>query len=427
MIALADCNNFYASCERVFDPGLNGKPVIVLSNNDGCVIARSNEAKTLGIPMGAPVFKYEKLIKAKDVRVYSSNFALYGDMSRRVMNILREYARAIEIYSIDEAFLDFAYGKDKDLEALALEIRHTVKKQTGIPLSIGIAPSKTLAKLATHLAKKKHAERGCFLLHKEKDIAVALHDFPVKELWGIGRRLAAKLDQIGIQTAGQFVGLSDKFILREFTINGLRMKRELLGNPVLRVESSVKPKKAICTARSFGEMISSRELLEQALASHTVTCAEKLRNQGSYAKSLMVFIHTNMFRGDLPQYKRNIVMRFPPTQNTMTLVRIAGEALAKIYRPGFEYKKAGVILTDFVQEDGFQEELFAKPASNSGEMKLVRTMDYLNGKYGKNTVRLADQGLLDKHALKQSRRSHSYTTKWGDLLEINAEKSPGNQ
>lgn len=425
MIALVDCNNFYASCERVFDPGLNGKPVVVLSNNDGCVIARSNEAKVLGIPMGAPVFQYEKLIKANEVRVFSSNFALYGDMSRRVMNILAEYAGAIEIYSIDEAFLDLGAGKESDLERFALELRHTVKKQTGIPVSIGIAASKTLAKVATHIAKKDIRLQGCRLLCDRGDIDGVLKSFPVGELWGIGRRLSAKLRQMGIETAGQFIQLSDPFILREFTINGLRMKRELLGEPTLSLESSVKPKKAICTARSFGEMISSKDFLEQAVASHTVTCAAKLRSQRSCASALMVFIHTNMFRGDLPQYRRNILMKFPPTQNTMMLVRIAKEGLAKIYREGFQYKKAGVILMDVVQEDALQRDLFNVAPDDEDEMRLVRSMDKLNGKYGNGTVRLADQGLLDKHALKQNRRSRSYTTRWSEILEIAGGK-PGS-
>jgi DNA polymerase V len=418
MIALVDCNNFYASCERVFAPGLNGKPVVVLSNNDGCVIARSNEAKALGIPMGAPVFQYEKLIRANDVKVFSSNFALYGDMSRRVMNILSEQARAIEIYSIDEAFLDFGSEKIQDLEKNAQKIRNIVKKQTGIPVSIGVAPSKTLAKVATHLAKNNPDGKNCCVLNDPAGRLRILSEFPVADLWGIGRRLAAKLESMSVETAGEFIRLSDAFILREFTINGLRLKQELCGKRIYPVSANVKPKKAICTARSFGDMIRSREYLQQAVASHTVTCAYKLRRQGSCATSLMVFVHTNMFRKDLPQYSRNIVLHFPASQNTMTLVGIALEGLDKIYKEGYAYKKAGVILMDFVPEDSLQGELFREYPNDEKEMRLIRALDLLNDKYGRGTLRLADQGLHDKHALKQNRRSRSYTTRWSEILEI---------
>lgn len=423
MIALVDCNNFYASCERVFDPGLNGKPVVVLSNNDGCVIARSNEAKALGIPMGAPLFQYRQLIEAKQVRVFSSNFALYGDMSRRVMNILSESARDIEIYSIDEAFLDLGKGSDTELLQTAQKLRKKVLQYTGIPVSIGVAPSKTLAKIATHIAKKDPSCEFCYLLTDTAGREAVLADFPVREIWGIGRRTAEKLGKMGISNAAAFIKLSDAFVLREFTITGLRMKQELLGQPAITFESLSKPKKAICTARSFGEMITSYEFLEQAVASHTVSCADKLRRQHSYASAMMVFIHTNMFRKDLPQYCRNTVAKFPPTQNTLTLVRIAKNALKEIFRETYAYKKAGVILMDFVQENSLQEELFNTYPEDAREMELVRTVDLLNDRYGRGTLRLADQGLLDKHALKQKRRSRSYTTRWSELLDISADTS----
>ena len=420
MIALVDCNNFYASCERVFDPSLNGKPVVVLSNNDGCVIARSNEAKALGIPMGAPLFKYARLIEAEQVRVFSSNFALYGDMSRRVMNILEQNARRIEIYSIDEAFLD--PGSSGGLQAYARELRAKVLKYTGIPVSIGIAPSKTLAKIATHIAKKRPGTGGYFVLSDEKERRRELAHFPVPELWGVGRRTAVKLRNMGIGTAGEFTRLSDAFVRREFTVTGLRMKEELLGRPVILFEAAGKPKKAICTARSFGEMIERRDHLEQAVSSHTVTCAEKLRRQDSLASSLLVFIHTNAFREDLPQYRRNILVSFPATQNTLTLVKTAKAALGKIYRSGYRYKKAGVILMDISPAGLYQRELFRGDPLEERDMRLVRASDMLNEKYGRGTLRLGDQGLRDKHALKQSRRSRSYTTQWEELLEIGKRK-----
>ncbi|MBN2780332.1 MAG: Y-family DNA polymerase [Candidatus Marinimicrobia bacterium] len=428
MIALADCNNFYASCERVFDPSLNGKPVVVLSNNDGCVIARSNEAKALGIPMGAPLFQYRKLIEAERVQVFSTNFALYGDMSRRVMSVLSGYAKDIEIYSIDEAFLDLGEGTDEKLDALAKEIRRQVAKQTGIPVSIGAAPTKTLAKVATHLAKKRPECKGTYVLSDPAVREEVLRTFPLREVWGIGRRLSKKLELMGVSHALDLVRLPDPLVLRELTVVGLRLKKELLGIPSVAFESANKAKKAICTARSFGTMLREYDLIEQAVASHTVTCAAKLRRQNSCASGMMVFIHTNYFREDLPQYKRNIVVSFPPTQNTLALVRTAKDALKKIFRPGYEYKKAGVILTDFVQEDSLQGELFDGIYENKREMELVRAVDVLNERYGRGTVRLGDQGLLDKHALKQEKRSRSYTTRWNELLEVNIrEAKPGKQ
>ncbi|MDZ7796757.1 MAG: Y-family DNA polymerase [Candidatus Marinimicrobia bacterium] len=419
MIALVDCNNFYVSCERVFDPSLNGKPVVVLSNNDGCVIARSNEAKALGIPMGAPVFKYQQLIEAEKVHVYSSNFALYGDMSQRVMSIVSGYAHDTEVYSIDEAFLELGEGDEEKMTGLAGEIRKLVKKCTGIPVSIGIAPTKTLAKIATHIAKKEPAREGCCVLSRKETIEGFLQRFPIEDIWGIGRRTAKKLHELGVETAADYMSLSDRMILKEYTVVGLRMKKELCGEPSLSLESTRKPRKAICTARSFGQMISEYEFLEQAVSSHTVTCAVKLRKQGSCASSMMVFVHTNYFRRNLPQYKRNIVISFPATRNTMALLRYAKEALKKIYKPGYDYKKAGVILMDFQQKDCLQSDLFTvNDPQERNDMRLVKALDMINDKYGRNTVRVGDQGLADKHARKQSRRSKSYTTQWDEMLEI---------
>ncbi len=419
MIALVDCNNFYVSCERVFDPGLNGKPVVVLSNNDGCVIARSNEAKALGIPMGAPVFKYKRLIEAEKVHIFSSNFALYGDMSQRVMSIISEYARDIEVYSIDEAFLELEEGDEDKMEELAGEIRNLVKKCTGIPVSIGIAPTKTLAKIATHMAKKDPVRESCCVLSRKETIERSLKSFPIEEIWGIGRRTAKKLHELGVETAADYMSLSNRMILREYTVVGLRMKKELRGEPSLSFEFSRKPRKAICTARSFGQMIREYEFLEQAVSSHTVTCAVKLRKQKSLASSMMVFVHTNYFRKDLPQYKRNTVISFPATQNTLALLRYAREALRKIYKPGYDYKKAGVVLMDFQQEVCLQRDLFTvNDPQETKDMRLVKALDMINDKYGRNTLRVGDQGLGDKHALKQSRRSKSYTTQWDELLEI---------
>jgi len=421
VIALVDCNNFYASCERVFAPGLNGKPVVVLSNNDGCVIARSNEAKALGIPMGAPVFKYKQLIEAESVNVFSTNFALYGDMSHRVMNILSEYSRDIEVYSIDEAFLEFENGDDNVMLEQAREIHKIVQKHTGIPVSIGVAHTKTLAKIATHLAKNNVEMQGCCVLSDKKIIEKVLQSFPVGKIWGIGRRTTKKLAMMGVMTAADLIALQDDLILRELTVVGLRIKKELMGEPAVIFESTAKPKKAICTARSFGEMIRDYEYLDPPVASHCATCAVKLRKQRSFASSMMVFVHTNSFRKDLPQYKRNIVMEFSATQNTIALVKQAKEALRKIYKPGYDYKKAGVILMDFQQENALQEDMFTVNTLDDKDNRLVEALDLINEKFGRNTLRIADQGLSDKHALKQNRRSNSFSSNWNEMLEIKME------
>ncbi len=418
MIALVDCNNFYASCERVFNPNLEGKPIVVLSNNDGCVIARSNEAKALGIPMGAPVFKYKKLIEAESVHVFSTNFALYGDMSHRVMSILREYSKDIEIYSIDEAFLELEGGSDHKLLKLIREMRYIIKKHTGIPVSIGLAESKTLAKVATHIAKKNPIHEGCFILRDKDKIDRELSHLPIGEIWGVGRKTTQKLKMLGVKTAAQYRDLQEGFVLKEFTVVGLRTQRELKGKAAITFASSENPKKAICTARSFGSMIRDYEYLEQAVATHCSTCAVKLRKQHSYASAMMVFVHTNSFRKDLPQYKRNIIVKFPVTQNTLYLVKRAKEALRTIYKPGYQYKKAGVILMDLQQDTALQIDLFTQNKANESEQSLVAAMDLINDKYGRNTVKLADLGLKNKHMLNQDKKSPNYTTNWDDIIEI---------
>ena len=422
MIALVDCNNFYASCERVFNPSLIGKPVVVLSNNDGCVIARSNEAKALGIPMGAPAFKYKQLVEAEGVKVFSTNFPLYGDMSHRVMNILDEYSRDIEVYSIDEAFLELEGGENESLLDQACEIRRIVKKHTGIPVSIGIAETKTLAKVATHLAKKNPDSGGCMVLTDPDIIRKVLDKLPVREIWGIGRRTTKKLAMWGVETAGDLIGLDDDLILRELTVVGLRTKKELLGKPSVSFESVNKARKAICTARSFGNMIRDYDYIEQAVASHCAACAVKLRKQNSFASSMMVFVHTNYFRKDLPQYKRNIVVKFRATQNSITLIKEAKEALRKIYKPGYDYKKAGVILMAFQQAEALQEDMFSDNSMDDKDNRLVEALDLVNEKFGRNTLKIADQGLKNKHALKQNLRSRSYSTRWEEMLEIKSEK-----
>jgi DNA polymerase V len=415
MYALADCNNFYASCERVFSPSLRNRPVVVLSNNDGCVIARSSEAKKLGIRMGIPAFQIDKLLTENQVAVFSSNYALYGDLSTRVMNTLASFVPAIEIYSIDEAFLDFSGIPDDQIEPLALKIRQTVMRNTGIPIGIGIAPTKTLAKIANRLTKNK-SETVCFLRDNQQ-IRMALEETRVGDVWGIGKQYAGLLHQHGIDSALDFAEAPDEWIRKNMTIVGLRTKKELNGISCLSLDEMVPDKKAICTSRSFGMPQTDIHSLEEAVATFTARCAEKLRSQRSAASQIMVFIHTNAFRSDQPQYARNRVISLsPPTNNSISLVKTAIEALHSIFRNGYLYKKAGVIVTGLVPEKEIQQDLFSETETRKLQ-KLMESMDALNRKRGPS-VKIATQGTGRKWKLRQEQLSPAYSTRWKEILEI---------
>ena len=416
MIALVDCNNFYASCERVFQPKLENKPIVVLSNNDGCVIARSNEAKSLGIKMGAPAFKMKSIFDHHNVHVFSSNFALYGDLSNRVMQILSNEAPGIEIYSIDEAFLDVK-GITKPFK-FSTELRKKVGQWTGIPVSIGIAPTKTLAKVANHIAKK-HSKEGVFFMKKPSTITQVLKDFSVNELWGIGRKYSEFLSQRGYQTAYDLVNANESWIKRNMTIHGLRMIKELKGISCLPLEYETQRKKNICTSRSFGMDVKKHSELEEAVASYASTCAMKLRKEKSLTSCILVFIKTNSFKDLNSQYNAcQKVILDVPSNDSMEITKQALIALERIYKEGFSYKKAGVIVGDIVSEEFRQLSLF----SNQDILKtknIMSAMDHVNEKMGRNKVRLAAQGFDKKWRLKQEKLSSCYTTRFGDILEVN--------
>ncbi|MDP2060397.1 MAG: Y-family DNA polymerase [Flavobacteriaceae bacterium] len=347
MFALIDCNNFYASCERVFRPDLVGKPVVVLSNNDGCVIARSGEAKAIGIPMGAAAFEYEKMFKQNNVHVFSANFALYGDMSQRVMDILSGYSPEIEIYSIDEAFLKLKGFEKFDLQKYGAEMRYKVQKWTGIPISVGIAPTKALAKVANKIAKKYPKElQNVYIIDTEEKRTKALKWLKIEDVWGIGRQHSKRLKAINVNTAYDFTQLDDVWVKTHLAIVGLRLKHDLSGIPTLDLEEA-QPKKNISTTRSFESNYTELAQLRERIVTFAVSCAEKLRKQNSCCNSLRVFIHTNEHRKDLPQYSRNMVIQLPfPTNSSMELATFANLALQKIFREGYHYKKAGVIVQD---------------------------------------------------------------------------------
>lgn len=419
MFAVVDCNNFYVSCERVFNPALNGKPVVVLSNNDGCIIARSNEAKALGIKMGVPAFRIAEFLHQNQVAVYSSNYALYGDLSHRVMNVLEQFTPELEIYSIDEAFLNLA-GLPVHLEEYARKIRATVLKNVGIPVSVGIGPTKVLAKTANHYAKKVPENQGIYVLDSPAKIDEALKLFAIDEVWGIGRQYSKLLKSIGVQTAWDFIQLQDGWVKKRMTVVGLRVKKELEGVSCLEMELIPTAKKVICTSRSFGESQTELEPIREAVATYAARCGEKLRRQHSYAGMLMVFIHTNGFKANEPQYERNFVCKLPvPTNNTMELIRYALFALEAIYRKGYRYKKAGVLVLDIVPENQVQGALFDR-VDRPKHAAVMKTLDAINSKYGRDTLKVAAQGTGKdkKWRLRQEKLSPSYTTKWDDIIAV---------
>lgn len=406
MFGLMDCNNFYASCERVFNPALNGRPVIVLSNNDGCVIARSNEAKTLGIKMGVPVYQIKEAIYQHDIAVFSSNYTLYGDMSSRVMSILTSLAPEIEVYSIDEAFISL--DGIKDLQSLGANIVYKVARGTGIPVSLGIAQTKTLAKVANKFAKKYPAYNRVCIIDKEEKRIRALELTDISDVWGIGRRQSEKLERQGIKTAYDFTQLQGSWVRKNMTVVGERTWKELHGISCIDMESAPPAKKQICTSRSFGKMVEDIDTMAEAVATHASTCARKLRQQKSYAVSLMVFIHTNNFREDLPQYWRNTVIKLPvPTSDTLEIVHYALAGLHAIFRKGYQYKKAGVIITEIVT-GGVQQNLFDNVDRNKRE-RLMQALDKINGECH-SYVKLAVQGNGRNWKLKQEQLSRRYTT-----------------
>ena len=388
MIALADCNNFYASCERVFNPKLERKPVVVLSNNDGCIIARSNEAKKLGIKMGEPVFKIKNIVEKFNVNVFSTNFALYGDLSERVMNTFRTEVNKMEVYSIDEAFLDFSDLADKER---AIQIKKKVQMWTGIPVSIGISRTKTLAKVANHIAKK-YIQEGVFMFDDEDLIRRALNVFPVEDLWGIGRRHAKRLKEVGIFTALQFRETDTGWIKRHLSINGVKIQKELKGEVYYPLETTIQRKKNICTARSFGTSIKELSKLREVVSSHANNCATKLRKEKSCCSTIRVFLSTNPFISQAKQYHPYRVFNLDvPTNDSIEIVRFALKGLDQIYRSDYIYKKAGVIVGRTIPESQVQLSLFDN-LDRDKRRKINSVVDAINRKMGRNKVKLAVQG-----------------------------------
>ncbi|HTS45026.1 MAG TPA: Y-family DNA polymerase [Puia sp.] len=418
MYALIDCNNFYCSCERVFNPKLEGKPVVVLSNNDGCVISRSEEAKLLGIKMGTPAFMFEDFFNKNNVAVYSSNYTLYGDLSDRVMKTLIEFVPRLEVYSIDEAFLDLHDLPYIDLLELALKIKMSVHKRIGIPVTIGIAPTKTLAKMANKFAKKKRKDVGCFWAANDKLIDEMMDSTEVGDIWGIGAQYAKILKKNGFQTALELRNAPEEWIRVNMTVVGQRLLNELRGVPSIEWEFIIPAKKNICCARGFGILIKTKHELSEALASYAANVGEKLRRQKSCAKTINIFVQTNPFRRDDKQYMRSMTTDLPVcTNNTAMLIKYALKVLDRIYLDGYNYHKCGFLALDLIPEDQVQYSIYDAVESPK-EKTISKTLDKLNKVHGKDLIRYAAQGYGKKWKLKQARLSPCYTTRIDQILKV---------
>lgn len=418
IFALIDCNNFYASCERVFNPMLENKPVVVLSNNDGCVIARSNEAKQLGIPMGAPYHRYKAVCDSNHIRVFSSNYTLYGDMSQRVMATLRDFCPDMEVYSIDEAFLQLDGFKSLDLLAFARHIRQTVKRWVGIPVSIGIAPTKTLAKVANHIAKKKSLS-GVFSLldvtHQNKILA----EVEIQAVWGIGRQLTQKLNHLDIYTAQQLRDANPKMIRQYFGVTVERTLLELRGISCLALEDIQPPRKNIMSSRSFGKTVTKLHELEEAVSHYTARACVKLRQQYSKAQGIYIFISTNVFNLKEPQYGNGVMLNLiEASSDTGLLISVAKLGLLKIYREGYAYKKAGVMLMNIVTDTFQQPDLFHHSVNVEKRNQLYKLVDKINREMGQHTIFQAAQGIHQPWQMQATLKSKRYTTVWQEIAQV---------
>lgn len=414
--ALVDCNSFYCSCERVFDPSLEGKPVVVLSNNDGCAVSRTGEAKKW-IPMGAPIHKYTKEVAMHDIKIFSSNYTLYSDMSRRVMSILNRFTPDLEIYSIDEAFLDLSGFSRKDLTEYGKEIRETVRKWTGIPVSIGIGESKTLAKIANRVAKKTPELGGVFNVYKNPGVNSILRRIDVSDIWGVGKAYSRLLKGHGINSAYDLKIANDTWIRKQMSVVGYRTQLELRGTSCIDIEE-VEQKKQIIRSRSFGHDVKDYDELKEAISMHASRAGEKLREERSIARYISIFIKTNKFKDD-PQYSNSIGVYLPePTSYTHNLIDAALDLLDRIYKPEYKYKKAGVMLADICPEDEVQLSLFSPNRNLKNQIDLMKAFDRINSAWGRETVRYASSGIQRPWSMKRAGLSPRYTTSWNELPAV---------
>ena len=411
MIALADCNNFYVSCERVFNPKLKGRPVVVLSNNDGCIISRSNEAKKLGIKMGEPVFKIRDLVERYNVELFSTNFALYGDMSSRVMQLIGEFSPQIEVYSIDEAFIDFRGIKEP--HTVAASLSNNIQKSTGIPISIGIAKTKTLAKAANSIAKKEKKD-GIYLLDGSENIRKRLESFPLSEVWGIGPRSAAMLNSYNIYSAYDFMQLNEKWVLKNMSITGLKLNRELNGENCFDLDKYPRSKKSISSSRTFPIKTDDFEYISRHISRNASRCAQKLRMEKCCAGLVGVVLQTSPHDKKQRYYQFCKTMSIaPPTSDTHDIIKTTTKLLRSTYRENINYSKSKVFLGGFVSANRVQLNLFHKKKDRS---KLNSGIDFINSTMGSDTIQMLSDGIEKKQC--KDRMSSRFTTKWDELLKI---------
>lgn len=420
MIALVDCNSFYASCEQVFRPDLRNRPVVVLSNNDGCIIAANKEAKALtDIPMFQPIFKIRKLLDTSDVTYFSSNYTLYSDMSNRVMDTLRTFCPSVEEYSIDESFMDLSKVEVDDFGKFAQKVKQVVNMNTGIPVGVGIAKTKSLAKLANKFGKKYSEFDNIYVVDDEASRRNLLQKTKVKDIWGIGKKHAARLSAVDVKNALEFANMPVAWVRKEMTVIGERLWRELNNVPCLEIVTEPDAKKGIGTAKSFGTKLTDYGLIEQACSFYVSEVADLLRQQGSAASQIEVALQTNEFSAIDIQYKNKIIITLDsPTDSTVRLTKEALIGLKKIFKPGYRYKKVSVNLLQIIDRSEIQTNLFDMPLKNETEA-VTKVMDSLNGKFGKNKVKLATVGNRENQwALIKEHCSPRYTTQWNELLTV---------
>ena len=414
-IALIDCNSFYVSCERLFNPKIRKLPVVVLSNNDGCIISRSNEAKALGIKMGEPYFKARNIIIKNNVQVFSSNYSLYGDISRRVMRTLKRFNSKIEVYSIDEAFLDLSNFSDKEVKDVGKEIRNTVLQWTGIPTSIGIAETKTLSKVANHIAKKQKS--GVVSLINIKDLDPILEKVEVRDIWGVGKQLSKFYIKNGIYNAKQLKNASNTWIKKTKNVLSSRTAMELRGVPCIEIETKQAKRKSCCVSRSFGEKVEKLRELKESVTSYCLNAAEKIRSESLVCKSITVFIRTSPFQNKGIFYSNSKTIDFPiATNNSIEIVKNALEGLDLIYKDGFKYQKAGIILSGL--SDSEKGNSLFKSTKDERIKNLMQSIDNTNYRYGRSTISLASAGINKKWSMRRQYSSKIDTADFYSLPKI---------
>ena len=417
MYALVDVNNFYVSCEKVFNPKLEGKPVIILSNNDGCIISRSDEAKALGLKMAEPAFNKKKYLRENNVQVFSSNYTLYGDMSNRITQVLKSFSPRIEIYSIDESFLELPDSQIVKLNRIGVEIKKKIRKDIGVHVSVGISKTKALAKIANKIAKRERQYKGVCTLNTSRDIDCALRNTRIEDVWGIGRQYQKFLKYNEIRTAHDFITINDNWIRKNLTVVSLRLKKELQGISCIPLETMLPTKKAIATTRGFGKIVTNVKYLKEAVSTYATRCSEKLRRQHSVANILTVFIHTDPFSSEKYHYLSKTIHLDVPTNNQLELVKYALKGLKTIYRSDLKYKKAGVIVSGLETANNIQKGLFYNSDIITGKL-ISEVTDHINRKYGRDKIKLAIQGDGKEWKLKQDMLSGKYTTQWSDIIRI---------